>query len=85
MNQQTFDSIYRDLYALATAENRGLYCANKCRPGVYSGDWQSLLDQFCRGRLSAVDAIQVIKAGFVPSYMLDSGRIEYLFNRSKTK
>lgn len=65
LSEDLFNSVYADLYTMAEHENKSLYNSSK-RKGkkvnVYrTGEAQENLNDFCKGRLSLGEALDLIR------------------------
>jgi len=66
---KAFESIYARLQARATAENQAIGAARFAKltrrqkqRGIYvCGDWQRLLNDYCSGKASHVDALHYLQ------------------------
>lgn len=59
ITEELFNSIYDDLFALASKQQKGIY--GKTGKNYYVGECQEKLNDFCCNRMNVLEALEFIK------------------------
>lgn len=59
ISEELFNSIYDDLFTLATKQQKRIY--GKAGKNYYVGECQEKLNDFCRNKMTVLEALEFIK------------------------